>query len=146
MKLAHLAKRALTSLWNGPVGQSGLETARSVLNDGEMELWASMQPRDQRHSLVVLRRFGALVPAASRAERAAALLHDVGKVPSNLGWTARILATIVGPRGRRFGSYARHESVGAAMLASVSEERTVELVAMLVDDAVSRAIASADDV
>jgi len=146
MKPVHLAKRALTSAWNGPVGRSGFETARSVLNDGEMELWTSMQPRDQRHSLVVLRRFDALIPAGTRAERAAALLHDVGKTESNLGWTARILATIVGPRCRRFDSYARHESVGAGMLAGVSEERTVELVAMRVDDAVGRALASADDV
>lgn len=146
MKLAHLGRRAVTSLWNGPVGRSGLDTARAVLNVGEMELWASMQPRDQRHSLAVLHRFDALVPAASRAERAAALLHDVGKTESNLGWLARIVATTVGARGRRFASYADHEALGARMLAGLSDDRTVELVAMRVDDAVSRALAAADDV
>lgn len=146
MKPVHLVKRALTSAWNGPVGRAGFETVRAVLNDGEMEMWTLMQPRDQRHSLEVLRRFDALVPAASRAERAAALLHDVGKTESNLGWTARILATIIGPRGRRFASYADHEALGARMLAGLSDDRTVELVAMRVDDAVSRALVAADDV
>lgn len=146
MRIGHLARRALTSFPNRPVGTDAIRAARAVLLDAEFVLWSSMPPRDQTHSLQVLRRFELIVPGASRAERAAALLHDVGKTKSNLGWTGRIVATIVGARGPRFTAYADHERIGASMLAGVSEPRTVQLVAMKVDDDVARALTHADNV
>ena len=91
-------------------------------------------------------RFVALWPSATRGEQAAALLHDVGKVVSGLGWTMRVLATVVGPRGARFGAYHDHERLGAAMLEGVSEARTVELVAGSVRDEARAALCRADDI
>jgi len=105
-----------------------------------------MQHRDQRHSVIVLNRFDALVPAASRAERAAALLHDVGKNISGLGFFSRVVATVVGPRGRRFSDYHDHESLGADLLFPISDPRTVALISGAADDDVALFLETADDI
>ena len=126
MRPGHLVRRALTSLPNRPVGAHGKRAARAVLLDAEFELWSSMEPRDQRHSLQVLSRFDATVPGASRPERAAALLHDVGKQVAGLGTLGRVLATVVGPHGARFRDYHAHERLGAELLlAAGSDEVTI---------------------
>lgn len=142
----HLAKRALGSVSNAPLGVSERETARPVLTSDEYELWRQMPARDQRHSLQVLARFDMLLPDAARTARAAALLHDIGKVDAALGWTMRVLATVVGPRGDRFARYHDHERIGAEMLRSVSDRETVELVSGTSrDDRVLAALRRADD-
>ena len=146
MKTRHLVLRALTSWSNRGPQDDGLRIAADCLLPGELSLWSAMQPRDQSHSLQVLSRFDAMAPHASRPERAAALLHDVGKTVSSLGWWGRIAATLVGPRGRRFAHYHDHESIGAAMLAGVSDPRTVSLVGGGVEDDIGRALAAADDI
>lgn len=142
----HLVRRALSSWRNHPLGDEERHLASQWLSADELEIWVSMQPRDCRHSIIVYQRFEQLRPSATRAERAAALLHDVGKIESQLGWWLRITATIVGPRGSRFRSYHNHEALGAKMLRGVSEDRTVELVAGQVDDDVARALQQADDI
>lgn len=146
MNVTHLVRRALGSVANNPPEATGVETARSVLLPAEFGLWDGMQNRDKRHSLVVLRRFEEREPGATRAERAAALLHDVGKNASNLGWLGRVTATLVGRRGARFTRYHDHEAIGARMLRGVSETRTVDLVAGVATDSVSVSLAEADDI
>ena len=105
-----------------------------------------MQFRDQRHSIVVFRRFVEMAPDAIREERAAALLHDVGKNVSGLGFTSRVVATVVGPRSRRFAEYHNHENLGAELLRSISEARTIELVGGSAVDNVSLLLKAADDI
>ncbi len=117
-----------------------------MLTDAEYALWSGMQGRDQRHSLEVLMRFDELLPDASRTQRAAALLHDVGKTASGLGWTMRVVATLVGPRGHRFALYHDHERIGAEMLRTVSDPETVGLVSGHGDEAVVRLLREADDI
>jgi hypothetical protein len=87
-----------------------------------------------------------LVPAASRAERAAALLHDVGKNISGLGFFSRVVATVIGPRGRRFTDYHDHEKLGADLIRSISDPRTVALISGIVDDDVGLLLQTADDI
>jgi hypothetical protein len=58
----------------------------------------------------------------------------------------RVIATVVGPRGRRFSIYHNHAELGAQMLKQVSSVRTVELVGETVDDHVSRALREADNI
>jgi len=103
--------------------------ASEHLSAEECALWASMPVTDRRHSLAVARRFVVARPAASTAEIAGALLHDVGKVESRLGTFGRVVATLVGPRTDRFRTYHRHEEIGARMLADAgSDPMTVDLV------------------
>jgi hypothetical protein len=125
MKL-HLVKRAVSSFSNA---NPEISTAfSSFLLPDELKLWSAMPGRDQSHSIEVLKRFLVLYPEATRAQGAAALLHDVGKVQSGLGWFGRIVATVVGPRTKRFRLYHLHEKLGAEMLRGISEAETVALV------------------
>lgn len=148
--LGHLLRRAFGSLSNREPDDESLALVKAVLSGPEFVMWQTMPGRDQRHSIVVLRRFDGLLPAATVPERAAALLHDVGKTVSSLGWTMRVIATLAGPLGRRcsarFREYHEHEEIGARMLAAVSDERTVVLVGGLASDAVAAALRRADDV
>jgi hypothetical protein len=69
-------------------------------------------------------------PAATRAEIAGALLHDVGKLECRLGTWGRVAASIVGGRTHRFRLYHDHEQIGAELAnAAGSEAATVELIA-----------------
>lgn len=85
---------------------------RGILDSNELSLWERMQPVDQRHSVRVLERFEELLPSATRAERAAVLLHDVGKSASRLGTLARIGATLGVLRSHRALQYRSHERLG----------------------------------
>ena len=124
----HLAKRAVTSFRSHPVNDEQLSIACAVLLPDEFSLWTRMQNRDQRHSLQVLARFDVLCSHATRDERAAALLHDVGKCESTLGWCGRIFATLLGPRTSAFRTYLDHEEIGLNLLRGVSPERTLEVL------------------
>ena len=85
---------------------------------------------DQRHSIAVLRRFLSLRPSATRPEMRAALLHDIGKLQSNLGVLGRVVATLIGPRGERFTAYHDHERIGSEMLQNINSDLvTIRLVA-----------------
>lgn len=144
--LLHLCRRAITSFHNGQPEESDIEYARGILLEGEFDLWTSMQGRDKRHSLAVLRRFDGLRPRADRRERAAALLHDIGKVTSGLGWIGRVVATVVGPRTTAFRNYCEHERIGADLLEGISDNRTVDLVRGLDGDPASNALRIADEI
>lgn len=146
MKLSHLVKRAVGSLSQKPPSLQDVAIVSQVLNNAEFAVWSDMQYRDQRHSIVVLGRFDALVPDAVAAERAAALLHDVGKNISALGFFLRVIATVVGPRGQRFAKYHDHESLGAELIRSISDPRTVALIGGTADDDVSRLLETADEI
>ena len=142
----HLVKRAVSSLLQTPPSDEDVELVSGILNSAEFSVWSKMQFRDQRHSIVVFRRFVEMVPAAIREEKAAALLHDVGKNVSGLGFTSRVVATVVGPRSRRFAEYHNHENLGAELLRSISEARTIELVGGSAVDNVSLLLKAADDI
>ena len=145
-KLWHLVKRAVMSLSNEPLSGADVERAERLLLPQEFDLWWSMPPRDQRHSLQVHERFMRFYPPAKRTEQAAALLHDVGKTVSDLGWFMRIVATIVGSRGAAFAMYHDHENIAVQMLQGMSEQRTLDLIGGAIDDAVMVALRQADEI
>lgn len=146
MRTTHLVKRAVSSLLQTPPNPQDIVVVSQVLNKAEFAVWTDMQNRDQRHSIVVLRRFDVMALTAVTAERAAALLHDVGKNISKLGFYSRVIATVVGPRGQRFIDYHDHERLGAELLRSISDPRTIALVGGLVDDEISLLLKAADDI
>ena len=145
-KLWHLAKRAVTSLSNDPLSGADVARVERLLLLEEFEIWWTMQPRDQRHSLQVHERFMRFYPPAKRTEQAAALLHDVGKTVSGLGWFLRIVATVVGSRGAAFALYHDHENLAVQMLQGISEQRTLDLIGGTVDDVVMLALRQADEI
>lgn len=112
-RIAHLASRFSRSLSSTEPSPTDTSWAHDHLLAGERDLWDRMRVEDRRHSIEVARDFVDRRPTADREEIAGALLHDVGKIDSDLGTMTRVVATIVGPRGDRFRSYHDHESIGA---------------------------------
>jgi hypothetical protein len=130
IKVWHLAARFVTSLPATPPSVADEIWVDEHLLVGERALWVQLSNQDRRHSAAVARRFLVERPQATRAEIAGAILHDVGKIECGLGTFGRVVATLVGPRTKRFAAYHDHEAVGAAMAeAAGSEPATVELIA-----------------
>jgi hypothetical protein len=131
----HLAKRFFGALGRAPIGESQIELVQTTLLDSEFALWSAMMPMDKKHSIKVMSRFMQIYPQATATQVRASLLHDVGKLESNLSVFERVLATIVGERGSRFAKYHAHEKIGAQMLRQAgSDEETWQLVAGEVSD------------
>jgi hypothetical protein len=115
----HLVGRFFGSLSRRAPEAADTGWAEANLLEGERSLWRRMSAADRRHAIGVARETSALLGA--RAERpvlAAALLHDVGKIDSDLGSIARAVATVVNVRegDSRFARYRRHDQIGAALL------------------------------
>lgn len=145
--MSHLFKRYLRAVFaRGPSSTDCIDVGR-VLDTDLFSLWKSMPNHDQVHSIVVWRRYLVLRPGASKAEETAVLLHDIGKIKSNLGLHARVFATILGPRTKRWRLYLEHEAVGAAMLDSLKVDPvTVEIIRGNGPPEVQFALRKADDI
>jgi len=148
----HLAKRFFGALGRAPLGESQIELVQATLLDSEFALWSAMMSIDKKHSIKVMSRFMQIYPQATATQVRASLLHDVGKLESNLSVFERVLATIVGERGSRFAKYHAHEKIGAQMLRQAgSDEETWQLVAGEVSESsqlrtVLAALRQADDI
>ncbi len=129
-KFRHLVVRFCGAISRARPSPEDHVEVKSVLLSQEFDLWETMPMIDQRHSIVVMRRFKTLRPNATVPEIRATLLHDIGKIESNLGVLGRVVATFIGPRGRRFANYHDHEKIGAQMLQTINSDRiTILLVA-----------------
>lgn len=145
-RVMHLARRFIGSFDRRPPDSSAVAWVSSVLGAGEFALWSSMRVEDRRHSLVVVDRYRSANPGAANPELAAALLHDVGKVVSGLGTWMRVLATLVGPRGRRFREYHDHEVLGSVLaMRAGSDPLTVSMIRGDAPPALMDALLRADD-
>jgi hypothetical protein len=152
---AHLVRRFTGSLSSRPPTVADDAWALGYLLPGEAALWQRMDNPDRRHAVRVARAVARDGP--ERAVVAAALLHDCGKVESNLGTFERVGATVwaaaigrerAGRGDGRVARYVRHEPLGAALLAVAgSDAVTVALVARSPDapPAALAALAAADD-
>jgi hypothetical protein len=135
---AHLVRRFVGSLRRGGPAPADDAWATSSLTAGEVALWRRMSSADRRHAVGVARAVdAALGPAATPPVRAAALLHDVGKVDAGFGTFRRSAVTAVamvvgverarGWRDRpgqvgRAGRYLCHDEIGARLLAGASSD------------------------
>ncbi len=135
----HLALRFARSLQPGPPAPLDETWAQSFLSDGEQTIWQRMSKPDRRHAIGVARAvvdtFGGEVDDQVVV---AALLHEGGKVVSQLGTVSRVGATLFwavidesrasrwldAPSAlrRRLAQYRRHPQLGALLLAAVDSD------------------------
>lgn len=80
---------------------------------------------DRRHSVRVLRRFDERLDTATRDERAAVLLHDIGKSAVRIGTLRRILVTAGIDRTTAGLRYRQHEEIGLEMVVRAGVEQEV---------------------
>lgn len=145
--VAHLAKRFVTSWSRKDVTEDELNLVRSALTASEFKLWCQFSNADKRHSVEVAQRFSSLLPGSSREHVAGVLLHDIGKIQSNLSTSTRVIATLVGPRTKRFSLYHQHEEIGITMLRRAGSD--IEVIAVLnqtCNAEVAAAFRSADNI
>ena len=143
----HLVKRFATSLSRRTLSVEQLAWVRKHLLEDEFSLWTKMTLSDQRHSLVVAQRFVTLKPDAQRDHVAAALLHDVGKIESNLGITMRVIATLIGPHTERLRAYHDHETIGLALCVEAhSTTETLRVLRADSTDEIAHLIRRADNI
>ena len=145
--LFHLVKRFNSSWSRKDVTEDELGMVRSVLTASEFNLWNQFSIADRRHSVEVAQRFAVLLPGATREQRAGVLLHDIGKIQSNLSTFMRVCATLVGPRTKRFRLYHQHEEIGITMLRHAGSHADVIAVLNQTCNAeVAAAFRSADNI
>ncbi len=159
-RLAWLARRARYRarqvLWGlrSAIAPDEARAVRELLSAAELPLFVRMEPRDRRHSLLVMRRLarvgvaamrgdaGASASPAGRELLVAALLHDIGKgrlalwhrvlyVPlhaTSTGLLDRLAREGRGWRGALW-RLRHHARIGGALLREAgSAPRVVELV------------------
>ena len=144
--ILHLARRTWLSIVDRRCSETDIVMVRRILDSNELSLWEGMQAVDQRHSVRVLERFENLLPSATRAERAAVLLHDVGKSVSRVGTVARIGATLGVLRSHRASRYRNHERLGVELAAASGvNEDVLEVMRGHSRAEFMRAFADADD-
>lgn len=143
----HLVKRFTSSCSRKDVTEDELDMVRSMLTASEFNLWNQFSIADQRHSVEVAQRFAVLRPGASREHVAGVLLHDIGKIQSNLSTLMRVCATLVGPRTKRFRLYHQHEEIGVTMLRHAgSHAEVIAVINQTCSAEVAAAFRSADNI
>jgi len=126
-QILHLIRRTWWSLRPADISADEMALVKKTLTDKELSLWLGMCRADRSHSVMVARRFAAAEPDAPQDALAGVFLHDVGKTVAGLSVPLRIVATLVGPRTKRFTSYHDHERIGAQMLREAgSSSLTIE--------------------
>jgi len=68
-----------------------------------------------------------------------------GKCESTLGWSGRIVATLVGPKTSSFRVYLNHEEIGLRLLHDISSEPTLEVLRGDSTDECAVALRNADN-
>ena len=132
--LPHLARRTWQSYTAKPLTSIEQDDVRSVLLEGEYQLWSSFGTQDQRHSYIVLKRFCEMSTECSVDACRAALLHDIGKIQVDLSTTKRVVATFVGGRTKSFRIYHDHENIGLRLLKTVSSAETLRLLSEMFNE------------
>jgi hypothetical protein len=131
-----LVRRWLDRFRDARVAAADDAWARSLLTASEYRLWSRLSVFDRRHCLEAARRLERRLAGTAHAGDplwpGAALMHDVGKLASNLSAVERALAAVTGTvvrveRARRWadraggfrrriGAYLVHGELGARMI------------------------------
>jgi len=128
-RVSHLVSRFLGQLDPRPPRAADEAWADALLSQAERALWVRLGNGDRRHAIGVAQRMLDLRPDASRAEMAAALLHDIGKVDGPRNAIVRAWFAVSPVKGARVTRYRDHERIGAELLREAgSDPITVDLV------------------
>ena len=142
-----LAKRLIDTFQPARLAAAEQEWVRSLLTREEFGLWSKLSPYDQRHSIRVAqgvrRRLAATQHAGDLRWLSVAIMHDIGKLESNLAMNERMLATLAGrtvklstaarwassARGLtgRVGKYLIHGALGSEMIRSAGGREEIAL-------------------
>jgi hypothetical protein len=122
--LPHLVRRFFGSLRARAASPSEQAMLSATLSEPSLRLFVAQPAMDQRHALRTATRIPADAPARIDLVRAA-LLHDIGKTPSDLGVVGRSVASLLAmarlPRTSRMRSYLDHGAIGAGALDAAGE-------------------------
>ena len=131
-----LVGRAIDLLRHARCNPADQEWVWSILMPAEFDLWTKLPAHDQYHTVRVAQKVQQRLAQTQQANDdrwlGAALMHDIGKLESNLSGPERVIANLVGKSislskarrwatagsglSRRIGLYLIHGSVGAEML------------------------------
>lgn len=142
-----LAKRLIDSFQFTPLSAAELAWVQSLLTDEEFALWSRLSSYDQRHCFRVAqgvsRRLVGTQYGGDQRWLSVAIMHDIGKLESNLPTHERMLAAVAGrtvklstaarwassPRGltRRVGMYLIHGALGSEMIRAAGGREEIAL-------------------
>jgi hypothetical protein len=142
-----LAKRLIHTFQPAPLTAAEQKWVHSLLTQEEFGLWSRLSPYDQRHSVRVAQGVSRRLAATEYAEDlrwlSVAIMHDIGKLESNLAMHERMLATVAGRtvklstaeqwassvRGLtgRVGRYLIHGALGSEMIRSAGGREEIAL-------------------
>ena len=94
-----------------------------ILGDNATQLFWRMRLEDRSHSLEVMNRMEAITK--ENRLLTLALLHDIGKVQSDIGWLGRILADLGINRSFSANRYKNHEQYGYNILQKYIDSKAI---------------------
>ena len=106
--------RAIRYLFYKDLSISDQQYIHQILDEKLVKLFWRLKKEDRAHSLEVLSRIKALTNEKKLYELA--LLHDIGKVSSDIGWLGRIFADLGLNRSLNAKYYKKHEKLGLQLL------------------------------
>src|SRR5260370_27891040 len=142
-----LAQRLIDDFRPASVAAAEQKWVQSISSREEFVLWSRMSPYDQRHCVRVAqgvrRRLAATQYADDSRWLGVALMHDIGKLESNLAMHERMLATLAGRTVKlstalrwassarsltgRVGRYLIHGALGSEMIRSAGGREGIAL-------------------
>ena len=112
--------RAMRYLFYKDLSISDQQYIHQILDEKLVKLFWKLKKEDRAHSLEVLSRMKTLSNDHKLHELA--LLHDIGKVCSDIGWLGRIFADLGLNRSLNAKYYKKHEKLGLQLLRDLSNE------------------------
>ena len=89
-----------------------------ILDENMLILFWRLKKEDRAHSLEVFNRMKKITDDKSMHELA--IIHDIGKVASDIGWLGRIFADLGYNKSNNAKRYKNHEELGIGLLNNIA--------------------------
>jgi len=110
----HKSIRAIRFLFYRDISINDQIKLTKILNEGFLTLFWQLRMEDRAHSLEVMIRVKKL--SDNEDMHRLALIHDIGKVCTDIGWFGRIFADIGFNKSFTAKNYKEHEKIGELLL------------------------------